>query len=103
MSSLYTLCKTSDLQPGEGRQVEVNGATVAVFNVNGTFHAIRGECTHQGGPLGEGELEGTTVTCPWHGAEFDVTTGAVLGPPASMPEESYTVVIEGDEVKIELP
>ena len=101
--TLHTLCKKDELKPGEGKQVEVNGAAIAVFNVDGSYHAIRGECTHQGGPLGEGELEGTKVTCPWHGAEFDVTSGKVLGPPASLPEESYTVVVEGDDVKIELP
>lgn len=103
MATRHTLCKKGELKPGQGKQVEVNGAVIAIFNVDGKFYAIRGECTHQGGPLGEGELNGTTVTCPWHGGEFDVTTGEVVGPPPSMPEETYKVVVEGDEVKVEIP
>ena len=75
---------------------------VALFNVNGTVHAIDGTCTHRGGPLGEGELDGIVVTCPWHGAQFDVTTGAVLGSPAPQGVTAYKVVVEADTILIEM-
>ena len=71
-------------------------------NVEGTFYAIGDTCTHRGGPLSEGAVNGTTVTCPWHGAEFDLKTGAVMRPPAGQGVPSYRVVIEAGEVKIEL-
>jgi len=73
-----------------------------LFNVGGTFHAIENECTHEGGPLGQGLLRGDRVLCPWHGAEFDVTTGAVLSPPADYAVETFRVVVEGGEVCVEL-
>lgn len=102
MATKITLLKKDELKPGQGRMAEVEGKAVAVFNVDGSYYAIDGDCTHQGGPLGEGDLQGTTVTCPWHGAEFDVTSGEVLNPPASMPVSSYKVVVEDGEVKIEV-
>lgn len=67
----------------------------AVFNVAGSFCATQAECTHQGGPLSEGKLEGSTVTCPWHGAQFNVCTGAVLRGPATEPVKTYRVIVEG--------
>ena len=60
-------------------------------------------CTHQGGPLSEGEVEGTVVTCPWHGATYDITTGSVLGPPAPEGVVSYKVQVDGNDIKVELP
>ena len=67
---------------GSGMAAEAGGHQIALFNVDGTVSAIEGTCTHRGGPLGEGSLEGTTVTCPWHGATFDVRTGNHLTAPA---------------------
>ena len=93
----------SDLPPGTCRQVDAAGQPVALFNVNGTIYAIHGECTHRGGPLGEGELDGSVVTCPWHGARFDVTTGQVVGPPAAQSVSAYKVVVEGSLIKIAMP
>ena len=61
----------------------------SLFNVEGTYHAIGDTCTHRGGPLSEGDVQGTRVTCPWHGADFDLKTGAVLGPPAQKGVPSY--------------
>ena len=82
--------------------VEVHGQQVAVFNVDGTFYALGGTCTHRGGPLAEGQLSGLTVTCPWHRAQFDLKTGNVLAPPAPRSVPTYKVVIEGDDLSIEL-
>ena len=59
-------------------------------------------CTHRGGPLSEGDVQGTRVTCPWHGADFDLKTGAVLRPPAQKGVPSYKVVVEGDDIKVEV-
>ena len=102
MSRSVKIAETSDLSPGGCKAVELEGQTIALFNVGGTFYAINGNCTHVGGPLGEGTLDGEIVTCPWHGAQFNVTTGAVLRPPAGSDEESFPVKIEGSDVLVEL-
>ena len=75
MGEFVRVIGTTDLQPGHGIVAEVTGQTLAVFNVDGVFHAIDNTCVHRGGPLGEGELKGAIVTCPWHGWQYDVTTG----------------------------
>ena len=69
------VCNVSDVQLGKGMSVEASGIQIALFNSNGKFYAIQGICPHRGGPLGEGELQDTTVTCPLHAWQFDVTTG----------------------------
>jgi nitrite reductase/ring-hydroxylating ferredoxin subunit len=92
-----------EVVPGAGKQVTVNGRKVALFNVNGTFYAIDDTCPHRGGPLSEGFLEGSTVTCPWHAANFNVTTGEVLSPPATRSVASYKVQLVGNEVQVEVP
>lgn len=81
MSDFVRVIAASDLPPGEARQVEVEGQPVALFNVDGTFHALSGKCPHRGGPLGEGFVEGTEVSCPWHNWTFDVTSGANVASP----------------------
>jgi len=74
---------------------------VAVFNVEGSYYAIDNTCLHRGGPLGEGELEGEVVTCPWHGWEYNVKTGACINNP-SVCVKSYPVLVEGSELKVKL-
>lgn len=103
MSHAIKVATLSALPPGTGRQVQVEDRVVAIFNVGGTIHAIGGACTHRGGPLGEGRLEGPVVACPWHGSRFDVTTGAVLSPPAARNAEVYGVSVEADAIVVELP
>lgn len=103
MGRLVRVAMVSELPPGTGRQVQADGQPVAVFNVGGTVHAIAGACSHRGGPLGEGALEGSVVTCPWHGARFEVTTGAVLSPPAPRSMATYRVIIEDDAIMVDLP
>src|ERR1700756_624253 len=102
MGNLIEVAKTGDLEPGQGMCVEVEGKRIALFNVGGIYHAIDDTCTHVGGPLSEGEIEEHVVTCPWHGAQFDVKTGEVLGPPARKPLRAYKVQVEGDSIKIEV-
>jgi nitrite reductase/ring-hydroxylating ferredoxin subunit len=75
---------------------------IGVFNVNGAFYAIDDTCTHRGASLSEGECEGTEVICPWHGARFDLVSGANRSPPASRGVASYSVQVVGDEVQIDV-
>ena len=74
---------------------------VAVFNVAGSFCATQAKCTHKQGPLSEGKLDGSTVTCPWHGSQFNVCTGAVLRGPAADPLKTYRVIVEGEIGRVE--
>jgi nitrite reductase/ring-hydroxylating ferredoxin subunit len=82
MRSFVKVVAKTELAEGQGRALEVQGKAIALFNVGGTFYAIDNTCKHRGGPLGDGDLEGNTVTCPWHGWQYDVTTGACQGNPA---------------------
>ncbi len=101
MSERVTVANTTELTAGTGIVAEANGKSLAVFNVDGTFHVIDNTCIHRGGPLGEGDLEGEVVTCPWHGWEYNVKTGVSVNNPSAC-VASYPVVVEGDEVKVEL-
>ena len=73
----------------------------ALFNVGGSFCATQAKCTHRGGPLNEGKLEGSTVTCPWHGSQFNVCTGTVQRGPATEPLKTYRVIVEGELGRVE--
>ena len=99
MADYVRVAATDDVKPGHGIVAEVDGKTLAVFNVDGNFHVIDNTCTHRGGPLGEGDVEGNVVTCPWHGWQFDVMTGVCVNNPSSK-VESYQVKVDGTEVKI---
>lgn len=102
MAKRIKIAQTGDLAPGTGKVVEAEGLRIALFHVDGAFSAIDNTCPHRGGPLGEGKLTGELVTCPWHGARFNVRTGAVMGPPARAGVRSLTVRVEGDDVLVEL-
>lgn len=101
MSEFVRVAGTADLKPGSGMVAEINGKSIAVFNVEGTYHAIDNTCIHRGGPLGEGDVEGQVVTCPWHGWQFNVTTGACVNNPAAR-VVSYPVQVEGNDIKVML-
>lgn len=101
MGEFVRVAGTADVTSGHGIVAEVNGKTLAVFNVAGTFHAIDNTCLHRGGPLGEGDVEGSVVTCPWHGWKFDVITGVCVANPSAKVER-YDVQIEGNDVKVRL-
>ena len=98
MSEFFEVAKVGELPPGEKKLVEVDDIPVALFNVNGEFFAIEDVCTHDGGPLAEGELDGDQIECPRHGARFNVCTGAVLCMPAIEPVECHEVKVEGDGI-----
>jgi nitrite reductase (NADH) small subunit len=93
------VASTTDVTPSHGIAVEVNGKTLAVFNVGGAFHAIDHTYIHRGGPLGEGDLAGSVVTCPWHGWQYDVATGTCLASPSAKAER-YEVLLEGTGVNV---
>ena len=93
------VAQVSEIPPGSGKVVEAGGKTVAVFNCGGTFYAIDNTCKHRGGPLGEGSLSGTTVTCPWHGWEYDVASGA-CAMDASVTVQRFDVKVDGDDVLV---
>ena len=100
--TFHKVAEAKGLAPGKGMAIEVAGNKIALFNVDGTCYAIADACTHRGGPLSEGSLEGSTVTCPLHGADFDVCTGENLTPPAPAAVTSYNVRVEGDDVEVEI-
>jgi nitrite reductase/ring-hydroxylating ferredoxin subunit len=100
MATFVTAARADELAPGQGKLVEVNHKRIALFNVGGRYYAIDDMCPHRGAPLSEGEIEGTTVVCPWHGAIFDVTTGEVTQPPAAFGVATYDVRVEGEEIVI---
>ncbi len=100
MREFARVADAKDLPPGKSMCVEFEGEQVALFNVEGTFYAISDSCTHVGGQLSVGEVSGTIVTCPLHGATFDLATGSAQRPPASAPVTCYKVQVEGDEIKL---
>ena len=102
MAKLVKIAQTQEVPAGGAIAVEVEDKRIALFNVGGTFYAIDDLCPHSGGPLSEGQVAGTIVSCPWHGADFDLATGAVKCPPAEEGVRSYKVVVEGNDLKIEL-
>jgi len=88
----------SDFPLGACKKVRVGNDDVVVANVDGGLYAITNSCTHRGGPLSEGELQGTLITCPWHGGQFDLTSGRAVSPPASKNAIAFDVRIEGSDV-----
>jgi nitrite reductase (NADH) small subunit len=100
MATFVTVARTDELTPGQGKLVEVNRKRIALFNVGGRYYALDDTCPHRGAPLSEGELEGTAVVCPWHGAIFDLGTGDVTRPPAAVGVATYDVRIDGEEIAI---
>jgi nitrite reductase (NADH) small subunit/3-phenylpropionate/trans-cinnamate dioxygenase ferredoxin subunit len=102
MNRFISIAKVDHVPPGTCVTAEVQGAVVALFNVEGTFYATDNTCPHAGGPLGEGTLVGNIVTCPWHGWRFNVCTGERPENP-DFKVTSCEVRIEGDEVQIAVP
>jgi 3-phenylpropionate/trans-cinnamate dioxygenase ferredoxin component len=95
--------KASDVPSGRAEVFDVEDRKIAVFRLEDAFYAIEDICTHDGGPLAEGEIEDDQVICPRHGARFNIKTGLALTMPAVTPVESYPVRVEGNELYIGLP
>ena len=102
-TEFVTTAKTSEIPVGGVTAINVRGTRMAVANVGGTYYAFDDECSHEQCSLAEyGELAGTTLTCTCHGSEFDVRTGNVLAPPATLPIKVYRVQVAGDSLQIEV-
>ncbi len=104
MSEFVEVALLDEIPVGASKLVEVEGVRVALFNLEGTLYAIEDVCTHDGGPLVEGEIvNGHEVICPRHGARFDIRTGAALSLPAFEATNSYEVKVDGNTVLLESP
>ena len=104
MEDFVRVAAVGDILPGGRLLVEVEGIRIAIFNVDGDYLAIEDVCTHDGGPLVEGELlEGCQVECPRHGARFDIRSGAALSMPAFEPTPTYAVQVAGEDIYVEQP
>ena len=108
--SLIEVAKTAQIPPGTMQGISVEGKKLLVVNLDGKFYAINGICTHMGGDLSKGKLEGKVVTCPRHGSRFDVTTGeSISGPKIGLlrlktgNETAFETQVEGDSLKINIP
>jgi len=93
--------RKDEIPDGAIREFAIDGKTIALANVDGKFFAIDNTCLHRGGPLGQGELEGNTVTCPWHGWQYDVTTGKVAVNPA-VGVDTYAVEVRGEDIFVDV-
>src|SRR5947209_9115482 len=93
----------SEIPHGEMAIVDMDGQEVAIANLNGEFVAFQNECTHRGGPLGEGILMGDVVECPFHAGQFNIRTGEVVNAPPSESIATYALQVEGDDIKVEKP
>ena len=102
MQEFVKVATRSELPPGGKKLVEVDGRAIAVFNIDGNFHAIDDVCTHDGGPLAEGDLIGCEIQCPRHGARFDVRTGRPLCMPAIEPVAVHATEVRGDDIYVAL-
>jgi nitrite reductase/ring-hydroxylating ferredoxin subunit len=99
MPKYIKVAKTSEMPPGAAREFHADGHVIALFNVNGQLHCLDNTCMHRGGPLGQGALEGNIVTCPWHGWQYNVTTGeAVFNEQIKV--KRYEVKVEGEDIVV---
>ena len=94
------VAETKDIQTSQMKEVQIDGQDICIANVDGKYYAIGNVCTHEGGPLADGRLEGYEVECPWHQSKFDVRTGEVTSPPASESEPTYEIKIDGNSILV---
>jgi 3-phenylpropionate/trans-cinnamate dioxygenase ferredoxin subunit len=102
MPKFMKVTTTDELEDQQAKLVEAEGEKIALFRLDGAFYALSDTCTHRGGPLSEGTVEGAEVACPWHAARFDIKTGAVMGPPAGREVRSYPVRVADADIEIEV-
>ncbi len=98
-----TAARVGDIKNGQVRQFTVEGHNIVIANVEGTYFATQDLCTHDGGPLGEGEVFDHEIECPRHGARFDLRTGEVVALPAMFPIKTFPVRVEGDQIQVAFP
>ena len=101
MAEFKKVAETEQIPAGTGKVIDVDGNQIAIWNLSGNYFAFQNVCPHRGGPVGEGELEGNVITCPWHGWQFDVTTcQSTFNPAAKLTR--YDVQVEGNDIKVAL-
>jgi 3-phenylpropionate/trans-cinnamate dioxygenase ferredoxin subunit len=100
MAEWVVVANAADLGPGARDVFDIEGYYIAVFNVDGSYYAFEDVCTHDDGPLAEGELHGYEIACPRHGARFDIRTGKALTPPAVKATHRYDVRVQGGQVQV---
>ena len=98
-----SVARVGDIPEGGVKVVRVEDQSIAIFRIDGQYYALDDVCTHDGGPLAEGVIEGEQIECPRHGARFNIKTGAVLCLPATAPVGTYAVRVEGDEIQVRWP
>jgi nitrite reductase/ring-hydroxylating ferredoxin subunit len=103
MSEFIRVAKAAELAPGSVLRVDVAGKAIALYNLDGTYYATDDICTHAYASLAEGFLDGATIECPLHGAQFSIKTGEALSPPASEPLATYAVRVEGEDILLAVP
>ena len=103
MTDFIKVAKLDDLEDGDLMAVEVDGEPVCLAKVDGEVYAFTDNCTHISGPLNEGELDDDVLTCPWHGAQFNVRTGKVLRGPARQDIQTYAVQVDNDDILVSIP
>jgi nitrite reductase (NADH) small subunit len=101
MTDFKDAASADEIEPGQGAVVEVDGREIALFNVSGAFYALENTCCHRGGPLGEGQLDGSIVTCPWHMWQFDVKSGECQNSPGDR-VRAYDVIVEDGRVRVKI-
>jgi nitrite reductase/ring-hydroxylating ferredoxin subunit len=100
--SFMEIAQVDQIPPGSMKSFNIKGTSVFIVNIGGSFYAMGNKCTHMGGDLSKGMLEGKIVTCPRHGSQFDVTSGKRMRGPAKKDETVYKVKIEGNGVQVDI-
>ena len=103
MTDFVKVADLNEIKPGQRKIIEFEDVTVALLNVKGEYFCIEDVCTHDGGPVAEGQLDGYSIECPRHGALFDIRDGRVLSMPAVVPMPTYEVRIEGNNILVASP
>jgi len=101
VADFVKVARRGEVADGTGKVVEAGGRKIALFNSGGNLYAISNTCIHQGGPLGEGDVYGTRVVCPWHGWEYDFTTGQSVDDPSTK-VACFPVKLDGDDILVEV-
>lgn len=101
--TFYRITSTQEFPEGERLFIEINGLSIVVYSLNGEYYATSDECSHDGGPIGDGEIEGYEIICPRHGARFDIRTGKVKRFPAVNDIANYPIRIVDENIEVGLP
>lgn len=102
MAEFVKVASVDEIKDGSMKGFTVKGNKLLIANLNGKYYSMCSTCTHKGGPLADGKLEGNIVTCPWHGGKFDVITGKVVDEPPKESEKKYEVKVQGEDILVKI-